>query len=101
MGVSTLVDACGDRSTIETARAMRLRVLECRATEHGIDMKTVHSDCEITPEDIGAKPGLALVMRTSGTTGKWGESAAPSAPKYALQTNTAPMSLRESKGRFS
>ena len=70
MGVSTLVDACSDRSAIETARAMRLRVLECRATEHGIDMKTVHSDCEITPEDIGVKPGLALVMRTSGTTSK-------------------------------
>ena len=70
MGVSTLVDGCGDRSAVETARTMRLRVLECRASEQGIDVKTVGSDCEITPKDIGARPGLALVMRTSGTTSK-------------------------------
>ena len=70
MGVSTLVDGCGDRSAVETARTMRLRMLECRASEQGIDVKTVGSDCEITPKDIGAKPGLALVMRTSGTTSK-------------------------------
>jgi len=70
MGVSTLVDGCGDPSAVETARMMRLRVLECRASEQGIDVKTVGSDCEITPKDIGARPGLALVMRTSGTTSK-------------------------------
>lgn len=70
MGVSTLVDGCGDRGAVDTARTMRLRVLECRTSEQGIDVETVGSDCGITPKEIGAKPGLALVMRTSGTTSK-------------------------------
>jgi acyl-CoA synthetase (AMP-forming)/AMP-acid ligase II len=70
MGVSTLVDGCGDRSAIEAARAMGLRVLECRASEEGVELKTVVSDCRTTPRDLGGKPGLALVMRTSGTTSK-------------------------------
>ena len=70
MAVSTLVDGCGDRSAVDAARAMGLRVLECRASEEGIVPKIVVSDCGITPGDLGGKPGLALVMRTSGTTSK-------------------------------
>ena len=70
MGVSTLVDGCGDQSAVAAARTMRLRVLQCRASEDGIELKTVLPDCAITPKDIGGKLGLALVMRTSGTTSK-------------------------------
>ena len=70
MGVSTLVDGCGDRSAVEAARAMGLRVLEARASDESVELSTVVCDCRTTPRDLGGKPGLALLMRTSGTTSK-------------------------------
>lgn len=70
MGVSTLIDGCGDDVAVDCGRDMGLRVLTCNAASDRIGLEVLAPDCSATLEDVGADPSLALILRTSGTTSK-------------------------------
>jgi acyl-CoA synthetase (AMP-forming)/AMP-acid ligase II len=70
MGVSTLVDGCGDRNAVDAASALGLRVITCRLNGSAIELEVVNEECGANPAEIGVTPDLAVIMRTSGTTSK-------------------------------
>lgn len=68
MGVSTLIDGCGDDVARACARDMGLRVASCSHVNDGIELDVAVPDCAAEVEDIGVDPSIALILRTSGTT---------------------------------